>query len=191
MEVISNLKNKNYIIYVLRLGHRAERDKRITTHVGLASRAFGADGIFIAGEKDENVKKSLEKVVATWGGQFRVEIGVQAKKFIREWKLRGGDIVHLTMYGIPLPDVIEEIRRSKKDKLVVVGAEKVPSWIFDVADWNVSITNQPHSEVAALAIFLHELFEGKEFELEFKGAKIKVIPSVRGKKIVKVERVQI
>lgn len=188
MEVVSNLKTKDYAVYVLRLGHRTERDKRITTHVGLVGRAFGADGIFIAGERDENVKKSLEKVVIAWGGPFRVEIGVSAKKLIREWKLRGGEIIHLTMYGIPLPDVIEEIRKSKKDKLVVVGAEKVPSWIFDTADWNVSITNQPHSEVAALAIFLHELFEGREFE--FEDAKIKVIPSIRGKKIVKVEKVR-
>ena len=190
MEVVSNLKTKDYAVYVLRLGHRTERDKRITTHVGLVGRAFGADGIFIAGERDENVKKSLEKVVMAWGGPFRVKIGVSAKKLIREWKLRGGEIIHLTMYGVPLPDVIEEIRKSKKDKLVVVGAEKVPSWIFDTADWNVSITNQPHSEVAALAIFLHELFEGREFEFEFEDAKIKVIPSIRGKKIVKVEKVR-
>ncbi len=29
------------MIAVLRLGHRPERDKRITTHVALTSRAFG------------------------------------------------------------------------------------------------------------------------------------------------------
>ncbi len=28
---------------VLRLGHRRERDKRITSHLGLTARAFGAD----------------------------------------------------------------------------------------------------------------------------------------------------
>jgi len=188
LEGVLNLRNKDYIIYVLRLGHRVERDKRITTHVGLVSRAFGADGIFIAGERDESVKKSLEKVVMMWGGPFLIEIGVSAKRIIREWRLRGGEVIHLTMYGLPLPDVIEEIRKSKKDKLIVVGAEKVPSWVFNTADWNVSITNQPHSEVAALAIFLHELFEGKEFEFEFRNAKIKVIPSIRGKKIVKIEK---
>jgi len=186
MEVVPKLRNKDYNIYVLRLGHRADRDKRITTHVGLVSRAFGAHGIFIAGEKDENVRKSLEKVVRTWGGPFHVKIGVLAKKVIQEWKTQGGEIIHLTMYGIPLPDVIEKIRKSKKDKLVVVGAEKVPSWIFNVADWNVSVTNQPHSEVAALAIFLHELFRGKEFKLEFENARIKVIPSAKGKKVVKI-----
>ena len=28
---------------VLRLGHRRQRDKRITSHLGLTARAFGAD----------------------------------------------------------------------------------------------------------------------------------------------------
>ena len=31
-------------IVVLRLGHRPERDQRVTTHVGLLSRALGARG---------------------------------------------------------------------------------------------------------------------------------------------------
>jgi tRNA (cytidine56-2'-O)-methyltransferase len=185
MEVCFNLGNKTYTIYVLRLGHRIERDRRITTHVGLVSRAFGANGIYIAGEKDENVKKSLEKVVMTWGGSFHVEIGVSARKIIEEWRAKGGEIIHLTMYGLPLPNVIEKIRKSKKDKLIVVGAEKVPAWIFELADWNVSITNQPHSEVAALAVFLHELWKGKEFKFEFKNAKIRIVPSAKGKKVLK------
>ena len=35
------------MINVLRLGHRIGRDKRITTHVALVARAFGADKILI------------------------------------------------------------------------------------------------------------------------------------------------
>ena len=35
-------------IGVLRLGHRRERDKRITSHLGLTARAFGADEVFLA-----------------------------------------------------------------------------------------------------------------------------------------------
>ena len=37
---------------VLRLGHRRERDKRITSHLGLTARAFGADEVILAGEED-------------------------------------------------------------------------------------------------------------------------------------------
>jgi tRNA (cytidine56-2'-O)-methyltransferase len=32
-------------ITVLRLSHRVGRDERVTTHVGLTARAFGASGI--------------------------------------------------------------------------------------------------------------------------------------------------
>ena len=35
-------------IVVLRLGHRLERDKRVTTHVGLVGRALGARGMLLA-----------------------------------------------------------------------------------------------------------------------------------------------
>jgi len=35
------------MITVLRIGHRISRDKRITTHVALVARAFGADKILI------------------------------------------------------------------------------------------------------------------------------------------------
>lgn len=34
-------------VVVLRLGHRPERDQRVTTHVGLLSRALGAKGMYL------------------------------------------------------------------------------------------------------------------------------------------------
>ena len=34
-------------VIILRLGHRPERDKRITTHVALTARAFGAEGMLL------------------------------------------------------------------------------------------------------------------------------------------------
>ena len=37
------------MIVVLRLGHRLKRDERLSTHVGLASRALGADKIIYSG----------------------------------------------------------------------------------------------------------------------------------------------
>jgi tRNA (cytidine56-2'-O)-methyltransferase len=53
-----------------------------------------------------------------------------------------------------------------------------------MSDFNMSIGNQPHSECAALAIFLDRFFEGKELVKEFKKAKIKVVPQERGKKTI-------
>ena len=40
------------MIIVLRIGHRIGRDKRITTHVALVARAFGANKIII--DKNRN-----------------------------------------------------------------------------------------------------------------------------------------
>ena len=43
-------------VNVLRLDHRIGRDTRITTHVCLTSRAFGASKIYLSGEEDHNGK---------------------------------------------------------------------------------------------------------------------------------------
>lgn len=174
-----------YKIYVLRIGHRPKRDKRITTHVGLVARAFGADGMFID-SNDKHVHDSLVKIVELWGGPFHVEVGVEPIKIIGDWRRMGGEVVHLTMYGLNLPEVIDEIKSSPRDKLVVVGAGKVPKKYYLLADWNVAIGNQPHSEVAALAVFLEKLTDGWVFRSTYSNAKIKVIPCQRGKRVMKL-----
>ena len=170
-------------VWVLRLGHRRERDVRLTTHVALVARAFGCDGIILSGEKDDSVIKSVRKVVEKWGGHFEIKYERNWKKVIKRW---GGKKVHLTMYGIPVDDEIKRIRRYK-NILVIVGSEKVPSEVFELVDWNISITNQPHSEAAALAIFLDRYFAGKELRKKFEDAKVEVIPQKRGKKIIKLK----
>ncbi len=170
---------------MLRLGHRVQRDKRVTTHVGLVARAFGASGIVIAGVKDESVVRSLRRVCEIWGrAEFVVEDGVDPLEYIENWKKSGGLVVHLTMYGLHVDDVIDEIRSSGKDLLVIVGAAKVPRVYYEIADYNVAVGHQPHSEVAALAIFLDRLYGGKELKLIYPDAKLYVEPCPRGKRVV-------
>ena len=65
---------------------------------------------------------------------------------------------------------------------MIVGGAQVPPEFYQIADYNLSISNQPHSEVAALSVFLHELFEGKELDKKFKGKKT-ILPSEKEKKI--------
>jgi len=166
---------------VLRLGHRPERDKRITTHVGLVARAFGAEGMLLCG-RDAHVEESLNDAARRWGGDFSLTPDASWKGEIVRWKESGGQVVHLTMYGSNLPDVIDEIRKSE-DILIVVGAEKVPAEVYQLADWNVAVGNQPHSEVAALAVFLDRLFQGEELGREFEGG-LKIVPSSRGKEVI-------
>lgn len=166
-------------IVVLRLGHRPGRDKRVTTHVGLVARAFGADKIIIS-TKDRELENTLKKVNTRFGNHFEIETGVSWKKFLDTWD---GVIAHLTMYGEPLNLVLAEIPKDKP-LLIVVGAEKVPSELYTLSDFNVAIGNQPHSEVAALAVFLDRFLGDESLQKDFQG-QLKVIPSKRGKVVVK------
>jgi len=165
-------------IYVLRLGHRPERDKRISTHVALTARAFGARGIYFD-TYDRNLFRSVEDVIERWGGEFFIRHVDSWRKFIRGFD---GVKVHLTMYGVPLPEKIDEIKRNGRI-LVIAGAEKVPAEVYEISDYNISIGNQPHSEVAALAVFLDRMLEGEVFRKEFGNAKTVIIPSERGKRL--------
>jgi len=166
---------------ILRYGHRPSRDKRISTHLALVARAFGAHEIWFD-TKDEKIEEKIRQVNRTFGGNFIVKTGVDWRKALSEAKNMKNCIVHLTMYGIPLPQVIEKLR-GKEALLILVGGPKVPKVFYKVADYNVSITNQPHSEVAAVAVFLDWLYEGKEFNLKFEGGRLEIIPSERGKNV--------
>ena len=171
-------------VYVLRLGHRPARDKRVTTHVALVARAFGANGFILEGVCDESVERSLRKVLDLWGGEMHYECGVNGRRYVLKWKRLGGQVIHLTMYGLLLDDVIDEVRVDPRPKLVVVGAEKVERFYYDEADVNVAVGSQPHSEVAALALFLDRLYRGRELYLSFANAKLRIVPQARGKKVV-------
>ncbi|HUU74721.1 MAG TPA: tRNA (cytidine(56)-2'-O)-methyltransferase [Methanoregulaceae archaeon] len=162
-------------IVVLRIGHRPERDQRVTTHVGLTSRALGARGMYLAGE-DRGVVRSIRDVVHRWGGEFFIRDGIKWRHCMQRWKDDGGIVVHLTMYGESLVDHEEKLRTFPKI-MVVVGAEKVPGEVFGIADYNISITSQPHSEISSLAVFLDRIFKGKELNLKFEGGRMKIIPS--------------
>lgn len=170
-------------IVVVRLSHRKKRDQRVSTHVALVARAFGAEGIFYSGEKDKSLEESVKKVVENWGGEFWIRYEKSWRKLLKELKEKGFYLIHLTMYGININDALKTI--PKKDLALIVGSEKVPGEVFKLADLNLAIGNQPHSEVAALAIFLDRFFKGRELERKFKDAKIEVVPQEKGKKVIK------
>jgi tRNA (cytidine56-2'-O)-methyltransferase len=170
-------------IIVLRIDHRPERDKRLTTHLGLTARAFGAQGFWVTGLRDPNITNSLQKVCNQWGHRaFSVQYRVSWRECIRSWKNKGGEVVHLTMYGLHIDDVISRIRTSPHDKLVVVGGPKVPSDMFTLADFNVAIGHQPHSEVAALAVFLDRLHQGSSLHIIPNDAEQIIEPMPHGKR---------
>ena len=165
---------------VLRLGHRPGRDERMTSHVGLTARALGADRVVFAGAEES--RRTVEEVTERFGGPFEAETTDSPRALLREFD---GRIVHLTMYGLPIQEVESEIRAAHRMEplLVVVGAEKVSFEVYEAADHNVAVTNQPHSEVASLAVFLDRLFRGTELDREWTDAERRVIPKARGKRV--------
>lgn len=177
-------------IVVLRWGHRPQRDVRLTTHVALTARALGASGVILSDVEDEKIRETIEKVVKNWGGPFFFEMGTPWKKAVEKWRENGGVVVHLTAYGenIEKSDVLERVKTSGKDVLVIVGGQKVPGEFFSekVSDFNVAVGNQPHSECSSLAVFLDRYFNGEEMAKKFENAKIRIIPQRRGKKVVEL-----
>jgi len=165
-------------VTVLRLGHRFARDARISTHLALTARAFGADRI-VYDVEDSSVKSSVDAICESWGGGFSVEFVKSWRKYISGFD---GVRVHLTMYGLPTQDVVPKIDLSR-DVLVVVGGAKVPSDVYQMVDFNVAVGSQPHSEVAALAVFLDRLFAGAELGKEFDG-RLRIVPQERGKRVL-------
>lgn len=155
----------------------------------MTARAFGASEFILADVKDEGIKVSVEKMVKQWGGPFAFKMGLPWRDAVKEWKEKNGVVVHLTVYGenIQTSDVLQRVRATGKNVLVIVGSQKVPGAFYSekISDFNLAVGNQPHSEVSSLAIFLDRFFEGKGLQKRFKDWKIKVEPSTRGKHVIR------
>lgn len=169
-------------IRVLRVGQRYVRDDRTLTHLCLVSRALGAERIYLQ-DAEKDLLGTVEEVNARWGGSFEVVLGRPWKSVLAEARAEGRTVVHLTMYGLPLQDALTDLRKAEK-LLIVVGGPKVPGRVYHSADYNVSVTAQPHSEIAALAITLHEVQFGEELKRSFGKSRLRIIPSARGKRVI-------
>lgn len=168
---------------MLRIGQRHVRDDRTLTHLCLVSRALGADAIYLQ-EVEKDIPRTVQEVNEAWGGDFRVIVNPSWRNVIAQAKADGRKVVHLTMYGMPLQDRLAELRGAPK-LLVVVGGPKVPGRVYYDADYNVSVTSQPHSEIAALAIVLHEIQEGEELKRDFGKSALRIVPAEKGKRVVR------
>lgn len=169
------------VIEVVRIGQRVVRDDRVTTHVALVARAFGANIIFMT-EVNPDIKETLNKINKTWGGNFLIEFIENWKSVIKSKKKMGFKIVHLSMYGERINDVQLDLRQEE-NLLIIVGAEKVPREIYDLADYNVGIGSQPHSEISALAVLMDRIQQGSQFNKVFSDAIRKIIPTKKGKTV--------
>jgi len=167
-------------VEVLRVGHRPGRDPRLSTHVALVARAFGARRLYLH-PPDDHVARSLAALRERWGGTFDVVPAPSWRMVVHD---APGPVVHLTMYGQPLARLLPRLRRAR-ELLLVVGGAKVPPRLYGDATFNVSVGSQPHSEVAALAIVLRELL-GLPGSRPFRGARQRIVPRARGKSVVPI-----
>lgn len=166
-------------VTILRLGHRPQRDKRMTTHVCLTARAFGARRIVMT-TKDDKVAHTVEDVVDRFGGPFELEVDASWRRVIEGFE---GPSIHLTMYGEPHTEVLPRLD-APEEVLIVVGAEKVPGDVYDLVTYNVAVGNQPHSEVAALATVLHEIEGPEALYRPMEDARLEIEPTARGKRMI-------
>ena len=162
-------------IEVLRLNHRIGRDPRISTHVALTARAFGCSKIYYSGDKDSKLEETVNQITKKFGGPFYIEHTKEDINLVKEKKKNGFLIVHLTMYG---KDFRHYKSKLNKNILIIIGGEKVEPIFYELANYNLSITNQPISEVSALGVFLYDILGYRE---NFQDAKLRVIGKERGK----------
>ena len=169
-------------IEILRIGQRLVRDDRVTTHVAMVARAFGASKIYM-NEVNPEIKDTLDKINKNWGGDFNIEFIENWKSVIKKRKSESVKIVHLTMYGENVSDIEGSIQ-NEDEILIVVGAEKVPREVYEFADFNVAVGNQPHSEISALAVLLDRIQKGNQFTSTYQNAQRKIIPTKQGKNVI-------
>lgn len=167
-------------VSILKISHRIHRDYRLDTHLALAARAFLADDLYYSGQKDSKFEDSISKVVVKFGGNFSASFVENYKQFIKDFN---GIKIHLTVYGQNFNDFINKIKNE--NLLIIVGGEKVPGEVYSLVDYNLSVKNQPHSEVSALALVLDRIFKDKNAKDFFKDPEIRIVPNKKGKTVVK------
>ena len=177
---------KQLPFHVLRLGYRKGRDPRITTHLALVSRALGATHFHLNGDEDPELFENVSSVNERFGGEMECSHIDSALGWLKKFSQHDagdgapGVAIHLTMYGEPYRQVLPQIRRDRPVVLIAGGA-KVPGDVFKLSHYNLAVGNQPHSEVAALALFMDAWFGDGGSPTHFDGAVLKIEPSPNGK----------
>jgi len=72
--------------------------------------------------------------------------------------------------------------------VIVVGGAKVPGDVYKYSQYNIAVGNQPHSEVAALALFLDAWYGEAGSNRTFDDARLIIEPSANGKSVRDLDR---
>jgi tRNA (cytidine56-2'-O)-methyltransferase len=142
----------------------------------LTSRALGASEIIFIGKKsDSKILHYMESLNKKWGGRFKVKFTKSSKEALKSASKYAK--VYLTRYGMPLQEKSYTLRTYKNMLLIVTLQDKDEmNPMHKIADFNISVSSQPHCSAAAIAIFLHEFYNGRELAMHFENAQFKLVP---------------
>lgn len=133
--------------------------------------------ITFVGRKDSRLSRYINAVNSKWGGKFKV-------KFVKSYNeaLKSAakyTKVYLTRFGEPIQNKRSTLK-TYKNILLIVTPHNETSKMHEMSSFNISVSSQPHCSAAAVAIFLHEFYDGRELAMHFENAKLKVVPGARG-----------
>ncbi len=143
----------------------------------LTSRALGASEITFIGKKSSKLTRYINNLNANWGGKFKVSYAKSYKEVLKASSKYAK--ICLTRYGIPLQTKIYTLKTYKNIVLVVPLNENIKV-LQNLTNFNISVSSQPHCGVAAIAVFLHEFYSGRELSMHFENAKYKLVPTEHG-----------
>ena len=163
---------------------RMEKSKLID--VALTARAFGASEL-IATQKEQKDKlyitKYFKEINDDWGSSFKVSFDSNWKKLILE-RNNNYKTIYLTKYGSSIKKSEYAISTYKNIMLIVSTTDNIKE-LYDMADFNISLTTQPHTIISSIAVFLNMYYKGRELAMHFENAKYKIIPENHGIHITK------
>jgi len=152
----------------------------------LTARALGASEIIFTRGRETKISHYMGNLEREWGGTFKVSFNSDYRKVMDEANMYKK--VYLTRYGTPLRKMMYPIKTYKNIMLIVSSVKASSPSLHELADFNVSVTDQPHCGSAAIAIFLHEFYQGRELAVHFENSKYKVIPKEHGINVETIER---
>lgn len=168
------------MISVLALGRNSYA---VSLNLCLTARALGASEITFIGKNDKKLSNYIKKVNEKWGGRFRVQFIKNYTEFLKSATKYAK--IYLTQFGEPLRKKIYSLK-TYKNMVLIVSPNTKSSKVQTLSDFNISVSAQPHCSAAAVAVFLHEFYNGRELAMHFENAKLKVVSSSKGIEIKKV-----
>ncbi|MEM0149659.1 MAG: hypothetical protein QXW10_02065 [Candidatus Micrarchaeaceae archaeon] len=157
------------------------------TDLCLIARAFGASEIVFTASDSKLKSKSqrfCKDICRKWGGNFSVGFTDNWKAYIKG--KRNYKTVYLTRYGMPMRQA-EYVLRTYKNLLIIASFSEKINELYTIADFNISITSQPHTTASSITAMLRTYYRDRELSMHFENAKYKIIPEPHGIHIDKVE----